>query len=1090
MFLRLLKNLLRALPLVTGLYLLTLLVRSHGPRLSIDGDSPLAHDWQQWLLLGPLYLSGLIFFCWARRRRKRRELLRAEAAQRALQRLEPPCARERRLRERLERWRLESQASAGGPVFLLLGTAGAGKRSLMGERRRRARGVDDPPPDDLHLGRIGAFSVMAASTALLTQVDPDGVRLWRCLLDELKNSRRHGLGVAGVVLVLNALHLLRLAPAARDAQALILRARLEELAAEFGQGLAVQVIVTHCDRLPGFEPSLLALPVEERDLALAFVRGRNRQNLAGLVERLAGTFAAVQEALPERLQREVQTSERVQLYGFPRLWRQFGEVLQSYLQTAFFEQPRVSQVHLQSLCCGGHLRVEPGPRAASQRLVRCLQRRRRRARWLKYLQPDARGGRWLLAFGAGTLLILLAMLLGNSYWQQTRQLQWLAEQQALLAALPASAAGTSVSALVLERLGRFRNLAHPPTDGWPQPAFWLSGYQRLLEQARSLYQRALLDELLPSVVQTLQRAPPNGLHSERQERLRLYLMLGGQGRFDAGAFADWLSAQVLGDLGQALAVEQRQQLQIHVQALIPLLARGALLSVDPQWVEQVRQHLRREPQQQRLYARLGTMLGAADDEDFSVVAVSASEGLLSLARRSGGPLNRGVPIRFSPKGYERLRARLPLLVGEALKDEDWVMGEGLRLDALSLYNEVSALYEQDYIRHWERFFADLRLLGLDQPESLAPRLERLARADSALFAVLRAAGRETRLEIPQAPQRLVDRARQQVSSLASNLSAELVQALPAPTSAEELAVNRHFAALHRLTSASEGAAAPLEALREALAQAAVYLRAREQAQQMGVPGPPGDGLEQLKRQIDNLPPLLQPLFAEIVSVGRQHVRQQTAETLGASLNRQLGPECTRLLSQRYPFDRQAREQLTLADFNRLFAPSGLLRDFQQRYPDVTLLEGSVAAQFQRAEQIRRAFFPGTSDVAKVDFELSPVTMDENIAQLRLTLDELQLNYAHGPLRPSLFTWPTRALGSQLKMLVTLIDGRTLVRSAEGPWAWFRLMEQGRLGPAPSGEGYWLTLNFETFEVVLQLRSASLDHPFDRKILSDFRCPLA
>ncbi|WP_248797400.1 hypothetical protein [Pseudomonas sp. MWU13-2105] len=148
MLLRLLKNLLRALPLVVGLYLLTLLVRGHGPRLSIDAVSPLAHDWQQWLLLGPLYLGGLLYFCWARRQRKRRELHRVEAAQQALQGLEPPCARERRLRERLERWRLESQAGASGPVFLLLGAAGAGKRSLMGERGRRpmtcSRGVSAP----------------------------------------------------------------------------------------------------------------------------------------------------------------------------------------------------------------------------------------------------------------------------------------------------------------------------------------------------------------------------------------------------------------------------------------------------------------------------------------------------------------------------------------------------------------------------------------------------------------------------------------------------------------------------------------------------------------------------------------------------------------------------------------------------------------------------------------------------------------------------------------------------------------------------------------------------------------------------------
>ncbi|MEF9674252.1 type VI secretion IcmF C-terminal domain-containing protein [Pseudomonas sp. PCH446] len=101
----------------------------------------------------------------------------------------------------------------------------------------------------------------------------------------------------------------------------------------------------------------------------------------------------------------------------------------------------------------------------------------------------------------------------------------------------------------------------------------------------------------------------------------------------------------------------------------------------------------------------------------------------------------------------------------------------------------------------------------------------------------------------------------------------------------------------------------------------------------------------------------------------------------------------------------------------------------------------MATQFRRAEQIRRAFFPGRSDVARVDFELSPVSMNESIAQVRLTLDELQLNYSHGRSVQSVYL-ADPSPGQSAENGGHADRRPDLVRSAEGPWAWFRFMEQG------------------------------------------------
>ncbi|PMV25227.1 MULTISPECIES: type VI secretion IcmF C-terminal domain-containing protein [unclassified Pseudomonas] len=118
------------------------------------------------------------------------------------------------------------------------------------------------------------------------------------------------------------------------------------------------------------------------------------------------------------------------------------------------------------------------------------------------------------------------------------------------------------------------------------------------------------------------------------------------------------------------------------------------------------------------------------------------------------------------------------------------------------------------------------------------------------------------------------------------------------------------------------------------------------------------------------------------------------------------------------------------------------------------------------------FFPAGAAEARIDLELSPVTMDEEIASFSLVVDYRELS----PILPSLFTWPSQVLGTRLKSMVTLLDGRTVQQSQEGAWAWFRLLDQGRLSAGPSADTQWLTLSFDGYRVVLQVRNVGLSSP--------------
>ncbi|MNN68498.1 hypothetical protein D3C81_1842120 [compost metagenome] len=89
----------------------------------------------------------------------------------------------------------------------------------------------------------------------------------------------------GGTLLINAAQLWSLSED-QELQVLNLRARLEELARVIGKGLPIQAIVTHCASLTGFSPSILGLPVEQRDLVINLPLAANQPNLMRLADHM------------------------------------------------------------------------------------------------------------------------------------------------------------------------------------------------------------------------------------------------------------------------------------------------------------------------------------------------------------------------------------------------------------------------------------------------------------------------------------------------------------------------------------------------------------------------------------------------------------------------------------------------------------------------------------------------------------------------------------------------------------------------------------------------------------------------------------
>jgi type VI secretion system protein ImpL len=225
--------------------------------------------------------------------------------------------------------------------------------------------------------------------------------------------------------------------------------------------------------------------------------------------------------------------------------------------------------------------------------------------------------------------------------------------------------------------------------------------------------------------------------------------------------------------------------------------------------------------------------------------------------------------------------------------------------------------------------------------------------------------------------------------------------------------------------------------------------------------------------------------------------------IAAAGAQQLAPLC-RNIEQRFPF-RPTGPDMPVDDFARLFGPGGVFDQFfagQIRpFVDTTqnpwrpVAAGGMAPpviaadvqQFQRAQAIRDAFFPGGAGLG-LRFELVPTgAMDPGANAAVLEAEGLRNEIPRaGPFRPIPLAWPARG------NLTLTFDPPSAAGplSFDGGWSGLRLVirPQSTLQTTPQRERLRLNVVHGDRSIAFELRAGSVQHPFGLPELTQFRCP--
>jgi type VI secretion system protein ImpL len=528
--------------------------------------------------------------------------------------------------------------------------------------------------------------------------------------------------------------------------------------------------------------------------------------------------------------------------------------------------------------------------------------------------------------------------------------------------------------------------------------------------------------------------------------------------------------------------------------------------MDAQLVGSVRDMLASYPLEYRIYSRLKRQF-RGELPDFSVAAAGGPNAAKVFERASGEPLARGVPGFYTRDGYQKaFQGTVSGAAAQLAAEEQWVLGQrsAKNLAATALGSElgerVRRLYLQDYIKAWDAYLADVKLVRLGGIERSMDVARLLSTPDSPLAAYVRAVARETTLVPPAREPNALDKAAQAAKKAQSDL-AKLADPGAAPSASGgpiEKMVDDHFAPIRRQ---AEGQPAPIDDTTKLFAEVYAQLQGIDAAQKSKSAPPAGGGGEKVKAAAGQQPEPIKSMLETLADAGAKQGRTAERESLTTEL-KPIYDFCTRAVANRYPFASGSRADVLPEDFGQLFGPGGMLDEFYQRrlatlvdtggatWAYKPLADGSrpatpaALADFQRAARIKEAFFRAGGRTPGFRIDLKPVDIDPALKDLTLDIDGQALKFQPGTSTPATVSWPSQRVASQIKLSAN--GGTPLV--FDGPWALFRMFDRFEVQPSAQPEKFNVVMNLEGKRARFEVVANSVFNPLRLREVQQFRCP--
>lgn len=977
---------------------------------------------------------------------------------------------------------------------------------------------------------------------------------WQGFLRLLKKFRpRQPLN--GVLLTLSVADLLQMTAQEREVHAGQLKARLNDLREGLGVQFPIYVVVTKSDLLAGFHEYFLNLNREERAQVWGFTFPYDpaAPGVRGVQESFNAEFDLLYRRLNDGMQQcllnEPDLTRRALAYALPQQFAGIRDVLGRLLaavfsESNFAEQPMLRGVYFTSgtqegapfdrvlgtmeRTFGVASRVAGASVAGTGKsyfLTDLLQKVIFKEDFIAGRNLAAeRRLRWLRWFGIAAC-VAFAVAANVAWWISYRNNVGYVDEvasradalRAAVAALPATPS-EDVAAL-LPVLDQAAEVAHAATFDFADPPLsyrWgLYQGEKLDSAGQTVYQKLLnayfMARIATRLETLLRRAPPDRPEMIYQA-LKAYLMMFDPAHVDPKFIRAWLTADWRRTLPPDTPATTFTGLARHLDRVV---TSGSFASPQPQSVELVRQArgiLQQQSAAQRNYARIKSRLAGAELPEITVLSAAGDSASTVFVRASRKPLSNGVDGYFSVKGYNDLfKKELLASTAEIAREDAWVLGlqsasSPLPIDAAELartQTAITRIYLTEYARAWDDFVNDIRLRPAASLGETIQFGRILGAPDSPLTMLVRTIARETTLiRTDTSDKTLVERGAEKLEKITREVDSALGSSVAAPGAPAlrddrpENIVMGPFRRLRELAAGPQGTA-PVDSLAKSIQEYVLGLEASENSLRSGGAARGLEAEGRLRSEAARMPTPVREVVEALTSDATALTTQSVRTNAVGNVKGGVGQLCTAVIAGRYPFARNAQNEVLPNDFAQVFAPGAGMDEFFQKnlaaYVDTSKPvwaprpgpagagAGSATdlAQFQRARDIRDAFF--ASGGRMPGFEVEARVLAAAGEKVELDVDGQAVTALEGGKR---ITWPGPRKGNTVKLSV----GSSAPLVTEGNWALQRLIDRGRIQAGTPPERLIVSFNIDGKEVTLEFRSMSVRNPLRLPALQDFSCP--
>ncbi|MEL6599794.1 MAG: type VI secretion system membrane subunit TssM, partial [Pseudomonadota bacterium] len=700
---------------------------------------------------------------------------------------------------------------------------------------------------------------------------------------------------------------------------------------------------------------------------------------------------------------------------------------------------------------------------------------------------------------------------------------------------------------ILEHLDTMRSLpggVGDTTEVGLWQAFGLSQRDRIASASESAYSDALERMMRPRLILSVERQLPEivqaGDPAEIYRALKVYMLLGHQGPYpDEAAVRAWFDEEWRGDYVGSSGLTTRQALMDHLDAMLRLDdSRQISVQIDDETVQRARAAVVQFPLVDQAYALIVDGAKGTALRDWTVLDDIGGASRQVFQTRNGDDLaTLSVPSMYTYEGYWSYFLGELADVETRLRDDQWVLDDPdskIDLDAQldTLEPALQDRYRREFVSAWGRMLANL---GLASMAADKPRYDALGMASSPvtspILALVKEVDRQTKLTreleglddldpaavasgsaaVSDTQRALFNRFR----SRTDGIQRILLDAVTGRKSQQRAGgggstnggfvaqlerIEDDFGRWHDLLQGPDGQR-PIDALLKNLSDMRTELVVAAESSG-GFDGRLAPFIAAITQVNSQLPPPLASLMNDAEADFRTDASNVNIATINRALTNDLTFHCQQNITSAYPFGSRARG-LSLDNFSAFFGPGGDMDRFFREHlephvvrtgqglavdPSSTLAERispTTLKQFDHAQRIRDAFFPGGSRVPSVEIIVTHVDSSSTVENAILSINDQIVSTAKGD-RPRTVQWPGQGRSTVLQLLPQR-QGTSIITLDGNAWTFIDLLNSAT-SARQQGDTLRATFTVDGRTITYDFRINSAENPFTMSALRQFTCP--